>query len=209
MSLKAKLFTTVAALCMVICLLTVGVWAANKATVGLKGTVSFVAKDVAVTIDGTAKGTTADAKEATQDENSDDTVRDISTLTQYSVDALDDSEATTVWNGGNEENGIDLTFNNKYEVITIVINVKNDNKERPVYYTFAPTLGGTKIESETATLIGTTNVKASYKVTGVVTPGTIAVDETATFTITLEIDNKNNSVPAVVLEGTMELNNDK
>ena len=209
MSLKAKLATTIAALCMVICLLTVGVWAANKATVGLKGTVSFVANDVAVTIDGTAKGTTADAKEATPDENSEDTVRSISTLTQYSVDALDDSKANTVWNDSDETDGIDLTFKNKYEVVTIVINVKNDNGERPVYYTFAPTLGGTKIEAETLTLIGKTNVKASYVVSGVDTEGTIAVGETATFTITLEIDDKNNSVPAVVLAGTMELNNDK
>ena len=50
MSLKAKLATTIAALCMVICLLTVGVWAASKTTVNMNGSVSFTANDVYATV---------------------------------------------------------------------------------------------------------------------------------------------------------------
>ena len=51
MSLKAKLVSTIAAFCMVICLLSVGIWAANSGTVNLGGSVSFTATDVNVRVE--------------------------------------------------------------------------------------------------------------------------------------------------------------
>jgi hypothetical protein len=51
MSLKAKLVSTIAAFCMVICLLSVGIWAANTGTVNVGGSVNFVAEDVNVKIE--------------------------------------------------------------------------------------------------------------------------------------------------------------
>ena len=56
MSLKAKLATTLAALCMVICLLTVGVWAASQTTVNVSGSVSFDATDVWAKVTATSTG---------------------------------------------------------------------------------------------------------------------------------------------------------
>ena len=56
MSLKAKLASTIAAVCMVICLLSVGIFAATTAKISLSGSVSFVAQDVDVSVAATVSG---------------------------------------------------------------------------------------------------------------------------------------------------------
>lgn len=61
MKLKAKLISTIAAVCMVVCLLSVGIWAVSKGTVNIGGNVSFTADNVYVQIDGTVSGSTNDA----------------------------------------------------------------------------------------------------------------------------------------------------
>lgn len=213
MSLKAKLATTIAALCMVICLLSVGVWAATTATVTLKGTVNFVAKDVSVTVSGVAKGTTP---ATTQDGQP--TERPISTLAAATWSADKEPAEAVVWNDGEEESGIDLTFDNKNEVITVVITVANNNTQRHVDVAFAPTLTFESTEvplTSTETLIKGANLYAKYERTdtneqidkATVTEGEtpVVTPTTATYTITLRIADKNNAVNSVVLDGTMTI----
>ena len=57
MKLKAKLLSTIAAACMVICLLAVGVWAVSAGTINITGSVSFTTDDVYVSILGQVTGT--------------------------------------------------------------------------------------------------------------------------------------------------------
>ena len=118
MSLKAKLATTIAALCMVICLLTVGVWAASRTSVGFSGTVSFTSKDVNATITGTITGATG-----------------AQNVTNTPVATFNGSEAepaegeytpAQAWTIGN------LDFATKDSEIVITLNIKNDNTERAI-----------------------------------------------------------------------------
>ena len=114
MSLRAKLVTTIAALCMVLCLLGVGVWAAATGTVNLGGTVSFVAEDVDATV-------TADFEHVK------------TAIAQKSVtfdSTTTDEDMTEDWTG------LDLTFANKTEDIVITVVVTNNNAERALGVTF-------------------------------------------------------------------------
>ena len=215
MSLKAKLATTIAALCMVICLLTVGVWAAKQGTVSMHGTVSFVAEDVSVKIYGALSGTDGNDNIGTPDTakivDGDKRIAEWNALTT-------DAALTATW--GTEEASLDLGFANKGSTIKLVIKVENTNEERSVKYTFAPQLKGVTLTSEAKDIKYTeseteksTNVTAKYEVTGTTaadaTTGTIAPLATANFIITLTITNQNNSVPAVNLTGSMTLENVK
>ena len=56
MNSKAKLISTIAAICMVLVLLVGGIWAASSGTVTIGGTVSFSAQDVDVKITGVVTG---------------------------------------------------------------------------------------------------------------------------------------------------------
>lgn len=56
MNSKAKLISTIAAICMVLVLLVGGIWAASAGTVTIGGTVSFSAQDVDVEITGAVTG---------------------------------------------------------------------------------------------------------------------------------------------------------
>ena len=114
MSLRAKLATTIAALCMVICLLTVGVFAASQANVNIGGTVSFVAEDV----DATVTATFANVKTAIEQKS----------VTFDSATA--DEDMTEDWTG------LDLTFANKTDDIIITVVVNNNNAERRLGVTF-------------------------------------------------------------------------
>ena len=204
MSLKAKLATTIAALCMVICLLTVGVWAANKATVGLKGTVSFTARDVSVSVSGVANATGASAGDRLK----------FSELEKATWSATEEPKAAVVWGSGDE--GIDLTFTDKNEVITIEITVENNNTQRQVSVEFTPTLTPAEEEAiaipETEGKVAGTNLIASYtrtdvagKIAKATVNGETITAGKAVYTITLKIDDKNNEVKNVVLNGTMTI----
>ena len=227
MSLKVKLTTTIAALCMVICLLTVGVWAATKGTVNLHGTVSFTAKDVSVRVYGAISGT-----DATNGDNVGKT--DISTIvaaeSDDAFDATQHDQKIAVWDAstsgeiltadwGTTSDSLNLLFASKESTIKLVIKVENTNAERSVKYTFAPELKGVKLTSEETEIKYTdgveksTNVKATYTTTGTTVTdaekgeGTIAPSTTANFVITLTIANRNNSVNSVPLTGSMVLEN--
>ncbi len=56
MTLKAKLFSTIAAFCLVAVLMVVGVFAASSVKVNMNGQISFTANDVNATINGAVTG---------------------------------------------------------------------------------------------------------------------------------------------------------
>lgn len=56
MNLKAKLISTIAAVCLVICLVSVGIWAAGYASIKIGGSVIFDAEDVSVKVVGSVSG---------------------------------------------------------------------------------------------------------------------------------------------------------
>lgn len=75
MNSKAKLISTIAAICMVLVLLVGGIWAASTATVNVGGSVSFNANDVKVTVTGKVEGAKVNTwtKEVTWDETNSET----------------------------------------------------------------------------------------------------------------------------------------
>ena len=106
MSLKAKLFSSIAAFALVACLLIVGVFAVSPATVQMGGNISFTASDVMATINGSVSG-----------------VSPAVTLETITFDATD-TEATESWANKN------LTFASKTSQITFDITITNDSLER-------------------------------------------------------------------------------
>lgn len=166
MSLKAKLVSTIAAFCMVICLLSVGIWAANTGTVNVGGSVSFVAKDVDVTISLVSVTGAGDAGDA------------------YAKDDI-------TWNAATEgtlsASWTDMVFafqkaaNGTLGDIVITINVKNNSAERPVNVTAAAQM--------------TEGADTSVSVVAATT-GQIAATEDKDFTFTIHTTKDGNSTIA-------------
>ena len=192
MSLKAKLATTIAALCMVICLLSVGVWAAQKGTVSFNGTISFIANDVNVTVDAQITNLAGDdyADYATK-------------TTVADWDANDDTATQDKW-----ADDIIYNFKNKKEAITLVIEIANYNTVRSVKVTPTLKVGETDITT-TPNSVG--NLTFSYAVEGLTNgeiPKATVADENAveagtrkgitatvaTYTVTLKITDTNYKV---------------
>lgn len=107
MRIRMKLASTLIALVLTIGLLVVGVFAASKASVGLKGTVSFVADDVYCTVSGEISGVKEKVNLPTLNFSS--TREDIGWESQ------------------------DLTFLDKNSTIKIEIIITNLSQERSVY----------------------------------------------------------------------------
>ena len=181
MSLRAKLATTIAALCMVICLLAVGVYAASTVTVNLGGTVSFAATDVHAKVTATVAKTktTNEAKEVV-----------------FNVDPAADETAVT----GEDPvdwTGLTLDFNEQKEDIVIEIVVENLDATRGINVTLED-----KSDDSEATNYSVTLSAESDTLTG--TAATENKKEKATYTVTLSILDKNKGVTgAFVLDLTL------
>ena len=106
MSLKAKLFSSIAAFALVACLLIVGVFAVSSANVSMSGNISFTASDVMATIKGSVTGVSPEV-----------------TLDTITFNETDD-QGTKSWAGKN------LTFASKASKITFDITITNDSLER-------------------------------------------------------------------------------
>lgn len=110
MSLKAKLFSSIAAFALVACLLIVGVFAVSPANVNMGGSITFTAKDVLATISGSvtniAESTTGLEKPIKFDANTE------------SGSATNESWKGLAWN-----------FSGKQDVV-LTITVHNDSTER-------------------------------------------------------------------------------
>ena len=170
MSLKAKLVTTIAALCMVLCLLVGGVWAASQVKVNINGTVSFTANDVHATVSASSAGTTAETAKS-----------DSVTFNCASTAADSDNKGET-----DTFDFSGMIFLNKSTDIVITITVSNLG-ERALTATVAE---GTLPEGKTANPNVTVTIAETTQ-----TAGTVAAKTgTATWTVTLHVVDTNLSV---------------
>ena len=112
MKLKAKLVSTIAAFCLVLCLTIVGVWAVTSATVTMGGNISFTATDVNAKVSGVF----ANAKSAP-------------TLTELVFDGSETAEDASDVDGIGTWSGWNMTFSGK-QPVTLTITVTNTNAER-------------------------------------------------------------------------------
>jgi len=166
MSNKAKLVSVIAAFVLVITLLIGGVFAAQTATVNLGGTITFQAKDVQATISAAtvSNGTVTDAA---------------SKMQQVVLDANNDgATAIATWSG------LDITFDDSGDDVTIVFTITNDHGEKALIVTTTQTDGTTDNATMTTTVTGGTGTVAS---------NTIAVGESAEYTVTFHITDQNTS----------------
>lgn len=166
MSFRVKLITTVSAFVLILALLTVGVFAAQSATVNLGGTITFQAKDVQATISAATvnNATLADAS---------------SKLQQIVLDADNDgTEAIATWAG------LVLTFDDAGDDATITFTITNDHPEKALTVTTTQTNGTVDNATMTVTQTGGT---------GTVENNTIAVGGSAEYTVTFHIEDQNAS----------------
>ena len=106
MTTKAKLVSTIAAFCLVLALMVVGVLAATSATVNIGGTISFTAQDVVGSVSISSSGDQASAISGSQSfnaENDDPLTIDLTGKALTFVKAADDTPATIT---------VTLTINN-------------------------------------------------------------------------------------------------
>ena len=207
MSLKVKLATTIAALCMVICLLTVGVWAATKTSVNVSGTVSFVAEDVNATISATVTGATGDEQNITNKVIAtflgDEVIPEGSDYYEY-----EDKDGNKTYDFK------DLDFASKDSVIVITLTIKNDSTQRKLNVdSFTATLG-TGTPTKLTADVPAEDAKETFAGSNVVAwisqeaPTTkIAPEGTATVAISLRVANTNLKVNAAPFAATLQLSN--
>lgn len=163
MSLKAKLVSSVAAFCLVIALMVVGIFAANTATVQMGGSISFTASDVDATVTLASSGQSGEALSETE-----------------TFDASDET-ATANWTDQN------LVFAEATDIV-VSITVNNDATDRPMYVTFTnlPEITSAK----NVTVSGVTYNTDQSVVEG--TAVEVAADSQVTFQFTFAVTSDNN-----------------
>ena len=173
MSLKAKLVSSVAAFCLVLALLVVGVLAIPTATVNMNGSISFNATDANVTVDGELSNATTSHP-----------------FTQLVYDATrgdaENTDALATWTN------IVIDFKNEASNnITLKITVTNKDANRPMYAALE--------SSALAALTNETNNVTATVTTeeGAYTWGDsvdMQVGEDVVFTITFAMEDRNEPV---------------
>lgn len=180
MTLKAKLFSTIAAFCLVAVLMIVGVFAASSVSVNMSGKISFTANDVVAIISGTVTGTKDDSTAQAA----------LTNIKFTGSEAEDDSENVKSWNG------LEWSFADKTSGsttgIVFVITVHNDHTENNITSTL--TIG------DLETTLAAQNVTVTVATSGTDSEGsataaqTIAKGAEITYTFTFKIANTNKSV---------------
>ena len=173
MKLKAKLVSTIAAFCLVLCLTIVGVWAATSATVTMGGNISFKATDVNAEVSGgNFTGVSGAPTLTTLVFDGNETASDASDVTGIDT-----------WTGWN------LTFSGKTDA-TFKITVKNTNAERALNATL------------TNTTSDATNCTISVEVGEVDKDGQVVSvaknNGTVEYIITIHIENPNLAASATL-----------
>lgn len=174
MKLKAKLVTTCAAFCLILCLTIVGVWSVATANIPMGGNVGFTASDVDATISGSFSGISG-----SQD------------LTDLKLDASTTDVASVA--GYKTWQGWKLNFANKTQDIVLTITVTNDNTERAINATF--TDNSSALKNITVSLAGG-NADGSGEYSG--TEVTIPATESVTFKVTISVNDLNDSASATL-----------
>lgn len=166
MSNKVKLISVVSAFVLVLALLIVGVFAAQSVTVNLGGTITFQATDVQATISA-AVVNNATVGDATNK------------LKAITLDA-DNDGATEIATWA----GLAIAFDPSGDDVTIVFTITNDHTEKGLVVTTTETPG---------TLSNMTMATSVVGGTGTVASNTIAVGESAEYTVTFHITSQNSS----------------
>lgn len=175
MKLKAKLVTTCAAFCLILCLTIVGVWAVTTASIPMGGSVGFTASDVDATISGSFSGISGQQDLTTL--KLDASTKDVTSVAGY-----------TTWQDW------ELNFADKAQDIVLTITVKNDNTERAIDATF--TNSSSPLDNITVSLAGgDTDGSGSYT-SG--TKVTIQAGQSVIFKVTISVEDANDSASATL-----------
>ena len=175
MKLKAKLATTCAAFCLILCLTIVGVWAVTTASIPMGGSVGFTASDVDATISGSFTGISGS--------------QDLTTLKlDASTTDVESVDGYKTWQGWK------LNFANKTQDIVLTITVTNDNTERAIDATFTDNTSA--LTNMTVSLAGGDAAGSASYTSG--TEVTIPTGQSVIFKVTIHVENANNSASATL-----------
>lgn len=177
MKLKAKLVTTCAAFCLILCLTIVGVWSVATANIPMGGSVGFTASDVDATISGSFSGISG-----SQD------------LTQLKLDAnTTDVESVA---GYDTWQGWTLNFADKTQDIVLTITVTNDNADRAINATF--TNSSSSLENITVSLTGGDAAGSASYTSGTRVTIPAGQGQSVTFKVTIHVEDPNSSASATL-----------
>lgn len=174
MKLKAKLVTTCAAFCLILCLTIVGVWAVATASIPMGGSVGFTATDVDATISGSFSG-----------------ISGTQALTPLKLDAST-TDVTSV-DGYDSWQNWTLGFADKTQDIVLTITVTNDNADRAIDATFT---NSSSSENITISLAGGNAAGSGSYTSG--TKVTIPAGQSVVFKVTLHVTDANDSASATL-----------
>ena len=176
MKLKAKLVTTCAAFCLILCLTIVGVWAvATAANIPMSGGVGYTANGVDATISGSFTGISGSQGLTTL--KLDASTTDVTSVAGY-----------TTWQNWT------LNFADNAQDIVLTITVKNDNTKRAIDATFTNNSSG--LDNITVSLAGGDAAGSGSYTSG--TKVTIRATESVTFKVTISVDDLNYSASAAL-----------
>ena len=176
MKLKAKLVTTCAAFCLILCLTIVGVWAVTAPSIPMGGSVGFTASDVQATISGSFTGISG-----TQD------------LTTLKLDASTKDVKSVA--GYDTWQNWTLGFADATKDIVLTITVTNNNTERAINATFTDS-SASSLKNITISLAGGNADGSGSYTSG--TEVTIPTEQSVTFKVTIHVENANNSASATL-----------
>lgn len=175
MKLKAKLVTTCAAFCLILCLTIVGVWSVATASIPMGGNVGFTASDVDATISGSFSG-------ISNPHNPTTLKLDASTTNVESVAGYD------TWQNWS------LNFADKAQDIVLTITVTNENAKRAINATFTNSSSSNNI---TVSLAGGNAAGSDSYTSG--TKVTIDPGQSVVFKVTLHVTDANDSASATLV----------
>lgn len=177
MKLKAKLVTTCAAFCLILCLTIVGIWAVTAPSIPMGGNVGFTASDVDATISGSFSGISG-----TQDLTTlklDASTTDVTSVAGY-----------TTWQGWT------LNFADKTQDIVLTITVTNDNTERAINATF--TNNSSSLDNITISLAGGDAAGSASYTSGTRVTIPAGQGQSVTFKVTIHVEDPNDSASATL-----------
>ena len=172
MSLKAKLVSSVAAFCLVLALLVVGILAVPSATINMGGSITFDAQDVVATVTVTSTGATTNLNLT-----GDSAIKFDSTTTEATVD----------------RDALNLAFASKTQDIVITVTITNDSDENMTVTPTLPTVDGSGVGIATTEKNGEETAAAATATAKTVTAGDSIV---YTITISMTEGAANNNISA-------------
>ena len=184
MKLKAKLVSTIAAFCLVLCLTIVGVWAATSATVTMGGNISFTATDVNATV--TFNEFTGVSVAPTPEKLVYNGTEESSTPSSGDVSTWSD------WN---------LTFSDKDTPAVLKFTIANTHGQNDLKVKFTDNSGLTAKTNNCTIAVTDNNAGDVTAAEGI----TLATGESVQITVTITIDDKNESVSAAALNFSLVL----